>query len=119
MTVQGKQNAPETIGETLALRMGNKPGVSMRIKHDGTFVKLDKTGPVLTGILEDWTELAVITNLKATDDGYDSLRFYRLIPGEEVNQIKLDGFWVRGYFELAEIIYEPAEAREAFKRITF
>ena len=61
----------------------------------------------------------MITNLKATDDGYDSLRFYRLIPGEEVNQIKLDGFWVRGYFELAEIIYEPAEAREAFKRITF
>ena len=104
--------------EPVDVRMGSKPGVSMRIKHDGTFVKRDKTGSIITGTLEDWTELAVITNLKATDDGYDSLRFYRLVPGGEVNQVRLDDFWVRGSFELIEIIHEPAEAHEAFRRIT-
>ena len=113
--MEKQQNSREPVD----VRMGNKPGVSMRLKHDGTFVKHDKTGSIITGTLEDWTELAVITNLKATDDGFDSLRFYRLVPGQEVNQVKLDDFWVRGPFELIEIIYEPAKAREAFKRITF
>lgn len=107
----------KTKGDLVAVRMGNKPGVSVRIKHDGIFEKLDKTEAVLTGTLEDWTELAVITSLKAKNGGKDSQRFYRLVPGDTVNQVELEGFWVRGAFEFEEVIHDPAEARDAFKNI--
>lgn len=106
---------PTGKGSMLAIRMGNKPGVSFRIKHDGDFEQLDKTASVITGTLEDWSEVGVLTNLKAKDGGRDSQRFYLLVPGDDVTQVVFEGFCVRGSIEVKEAVYEPDEARAAYK----
>lgn len=115
--IAARGGPPKAKGQLVAVRMGSKPGISLRIKHDGAFEQLDKSNSVITGTLEDWTELAVLTNLKAKGDGYDSMRFYRLVPGDSVNQVELEGLWVRGAFELEEVIHDPAKAHAAFKKI--
>jgi excisionase family DNA binding protein len=101
----------------LAVRVGNAPGVSFKLKHPGELE--DRTsagGNVVAGALARWKRVAVITSAEEGDR--KGQRFFVLEPGSEETELALGDFYVRGRFTVVEKINNSAKARDAWKAFT-
>ncbi|CAN0475790.1 unnamed protein product, partial [Laminaria digitata] len=102
--ILSRGGAPTQKGDMLAIQRGSRKGYNFGFTGDGEFTELSRKDHTIMGTYEDWSNLYLLTNIKAREPGaYDSIRFYHLVPSNEVTQISLDGhFWVRGAFNIEE-----------------
>lgn len=89
----------------LEARVGYEDGVLMRIKAPGVVVagKAPRELAITT-----WRRIGVLTG------GHDRLRFFEIEPGDEPNELRFHGFYVRGRFRYVRKLNRTMEARSGF-----
>ncbi len=92
----------------LVARVGNREGVSFRVKPPLTDVRRI-AGNVVEGRIRWFERACVISGSKG------KYRFFELMPGNGENSIEFAGFHIRGRFDIVGKINNPRKAREAFK----
>ena len=93
----------------LHVAVGATPTARLKIKSDGRFVEESSEGQIHRGRLDGWTVADVIAS------SGEKARHWRIAKGNEVTEIGLPPFVVRGRFTIVEKTNNPRRARAAFK----
>ncbi|MCA9522170.1 MAG: hypothetical protein KC609_14420 [Myxococcales bacterium] len=107
-------NAPEP-EPALRIRMGSKPGASLRVKALGLEV-VRKEASIIDAVVSSFREVAVATSGKAGSmKGRKTNRCLVLVPSETEDAIEWHDFFVRGRFSVEDKILDSRLASEFFR----
>ena len=111
------EEGPDAQGSepALRLRMGSKPGASLRVKALGLEV-VRKEGGIIDAVVPSFREVAVATSGKAGSMmGKKTNRCVVLVPADEDASIEWHEFFVRGRFSIADKVWNSRLASEFFR----
>ncbi len=84
---------------------------SVVVENSPRFTEGARHGSALSGTISNWESIAAIAGTK------ESARFWRLEPGDTVDEVAFEGFFVRGRFRIVEQINNERQARQAFRMV--
>jgi excisionase family DNA binding protein len=97
-------------GAPLEVRLGNKPGSSFRVKHDGIAGEEKRVGQhEIEFTLGAWRKIGVMLGRGETQ------RLFVLEPADEENEVRHGDFYVKGKFRVAKKLNNARIASEAWK----
>jgi excisionase family DNA binding protein len=113
-TVDSFQLARRGLPPRLEVRMGNAPGVALRVKYPGDLEGEDRPAAnTVAGTITHWKRVAVLTSMER-DDGEKGQRLFILEPGGKESEVKAGDFYVRGRFTTKKV-NSSERAREQWK----
>ena len=99
----------------LRIRMGSKPGASLRVKALGLEVVRKEAG-IIDAVVPSFREVAVATSgLSSPTAPKKTNRCVILVPSEEEARIEWNGLFVEGRFSIREKEWDSRFAREMFR----
>lgn len=106
-------DADEQKEPALRIRMGNKPGASLRIKAAAwDFVR--KEGNEVEATVASFNEIAIATS-GVTKGGEKTNRCIVIVPSDSDESIEWHGLYVRGRFKVADKVWVPSLAAQMFR----
>jgi hypothetical protein len=97
-------------GAPLEVRLGNKPGSSFRLKHDGMVGDEKRVGDhEIQFTLGAWRKIGVMMGRG------DSQRLFVLEPADEETEVRHGDFYVKGKFRVSKKLNNARIANEAWK----
>jgi len=92
----------------VTIRMGNAPGQSFRVRHDGELLGKTKVqGRIVEGTLANWSKATLISG------GDGDHRVFEIAPKKGASEsLQFGDFFVKGEFQVVEKINNAVKARE-------
>jgi len=100
-------------GPALRIRMGNKPGASLRIKASHWDL-VRKDGNEVEATVDSFNEIAIATS-GLTKGGEKTNRCIVIVPSGTEEDIEWHGLYVRGRFKIADKVWVPSLAAQMFR----
>jgi hypothetical protein len=109
----GPQGPKSSSSPAVTMRFGHEAGARFVVRVDGEPPQGEQVGEhIWTATLTNWSALEVYAT---TSKGR---RYWRLEPGDELDELSLGGFYVKGMVRVVEKINNARKADEAWGRLS-